>query len=432
MVIGEWVGGGWVGRRVDGWVGGRARVCVYMSVSHRPHEGHAERAHRRHETNRHTAAAAHCAAPQSWSDGGRTSSQPSGDWSQQHALPQPERAAGADIGRSGRKCPSGPLSAPWQRLASVSNRWQPDWPQHKRDSIQRSQKPQQDPRGSPRRRHWSWEGRVLLCARTQPVPPPSSRSARWQCVVQESYVLLAPTGCVARTARICHTDQQHGTPPASSPPPGLGWCCFTQTKPYLEHEQPADDLARKPAPVVAEEGHAGGRMRREEQRAGVHHGWPEGLAAEGHESLARAAEPRSPPRARRGKTTRRSGGGGGCTERGWGTRAGRGRRARVCVWRVLSVTFISDLFVCLFVFRGDLRRHTAPRHACASSQHIVATSDREELNYNCAVSSRYRPYAKDAREDSPLFRPPKTSATPPLYMACGTLPGRTLPPPPPP
>ena len=34
MVIGEWVGGGWVGRRVDGWVGGRARVCgIFRSVT---------------------------------------------------------------------------------------------------------------------------------------------------------------------------------------------------------------------------------------------------------------------------------------------------------------------------------------------------------------------------------------------------------------
>lgn len=92
-------------------------------------------------------------------------------------------------------------------------------------------------------------------------------------------------------------------------------------------------------------------MRREEQRAGVHHGWPEGLAAEGHESLARAAEPRSPPRARRGKTTRRSGGGGGCSERGWGTRAGRGRRARVCVCLESTcqlLLFQTFLCVCLF------------------------------------------------------------------------------------
>ena len=32
-------------------------------------------------------------------------------------------------------------------------------------------------------------------------------------------MLLVPTGCVARTARICHTDQQHLQPRA---PPGLG------------------------------------------------------------------------------------------------------------------------------------------------------------------------------------------------------------------
>ena len=332
---------------MGGWA--RARVW-YISVSHRPHEGHAERAHRRHETNRHTAAAAHCAAPQSWSDGGRTSRQPSGDWSQQHALPQPERAAGADIGRSGRKSPSGPLSAPWQRLASVSNRWQPDWPQHKRDSIQRSQKPQQDPRGSPRRRHWSWEGRVLLCARTQPVPPPSSRSARWQCVVQEPYVLLAPTGCVARTARICHTDQQHGTPPASSPPPGWAGAASShkpnrtlstsspqttwhanQRQSWQKRYTQADACAAKSsARASTMDGRRASQPRdtrvwREPQSPGPRPVRAEGKPRDGAVAVADALK------------------GGGGRERDGG-----GGRACVCVWRVLSVTFICRPF-CVFV-----------------------------------------------------------------------------------